>query len=79
MGRGFSEDEIWVVGSSIGVKGWRDGLRKSMLLLIGFGDGVKCSRSLLYRLPLSILWGVVFLGEDRGVVQLIMISEVGKW
>ena len=68
-----------MVGSSIGVKGWRDGLRKSMLLLIGFGDGVKCSRSLLYRLPLSILWGVVFLGEDRGVVQLIMISEVGKW
>ena len=52
-----------------------------MLLLVGFGDGVRCSRSLLYGLPLSILQERVFLGKDGngGIVQSIIMSEGGKW
>ena len=49
-----------------------------MLLQVGFGYGVKCSRSLLSGFPPSVLQGLS-LGEDGGVVQLMMISEAEKW
>ena len=80
MGRGFSEHEDWLVSGVIGVKGQRDGVRQSMLLQVGFGDGVRCSRSLLYRLPLSFILGVVILGKDGegGVARSIMMSEGEK-
>ena len=53
MERGTSEGEVWEVGGSIGVRGRSDGLRQPVLLLVGFRDGVKCSRSLLHGLPPS--------------------------
>ena len=80
MGGGVPEGRVWAVGSLIGVRGQRDGLRQFILLLVEFGDGVRCSRSLLYGLPLSILQERVSLGEDNdgGVVQSIMMSEGEK-
>ena len=48
MERGFSAGRVWIMGR---VRGVSEGCWQSKLLLDGFSDGVKCSRSLLCGLP----------------------------
>ena len=84
---------VWDVGGVIEVKGESKGRWLLKLFTVGFRDGVRCSRSLLCRLPppthlclsLSadrIEWGSILTvkdGEDDvGPVQSDGVVAVGK-
>ena len=94
MRRGFSlSGRVWVVGGLMGVRGECEGRWLLKLLSVGFGDGVRCSRSLLRGLPppthlyLSlgtdrIEHGSILMVKDRdggaGPVQSAGVMATGK-
>ena len=77
MRRGFLAGRVWVVGRVIRVRGLSKGRWWSKLLLVGFGDGVRCSRSLLHGLPPPTHM-YSSLSVDRIELGLILIVEDGE-
>ena len=78
MRRGFSLlGRVWVIGGEMGVRGVSKGCWLFKLLLVGFGDGVRCSRSLLCGLPPpTCLYSS--LGADRIGLGLTLIVNDGE-
>ena len=67
---------VWDVGSVMEVRGESKGHWLLKLLAVGFGDGVRCSRSLLCGLPpLTCLCSS--LGADRTEWGSILMVEGG--
>ena len=78
MRRGFSlSGRVWVVGGVMGVRGVSKGSWPLKLLLVGFGDGVRCSRSLLCGLPPPTH---LYLSLDTGRIECgsILIVKDGE-
>ena len=75
MRRGFSlSGRVWEVGSKMRLRGECKGRWLLKLLSVGFRDGVKCSRSLLRRLPPpTCLYSS--LGADRTEWGSILMVE----